>query len=528
MNRLSKAILITLAALCAIGGVLLLCVNLYIQSPGTHARIQNELSKALKLPLLITNTSLSPWGELRISGITIPAPGGGNFLDASSFSARYRLIPLLRKQLVIYDMCLDHPKVVLQQNADGKWALPFLAKAIARSSASDKSPAPPKSHEEKSGGFEILLDGFRVSNGSVELVDQTHKRIAVCSDFGLICSEVREDNLEGSLVLGKLNYGDFLFLENVRVPFKYAAGELVVPSVDAVVGGGSLHGKLNVHPAAPNSPFTSEWQFDKVDAARLSLEAGGLPGDASGILGGTLELHGNSNHLNRSEGSGQVNLANAQFRQLEFFQTIGKLLQIEALANLRINSGNAMFHIADERVFVDSLLLQAQDLKLSGKGTVRFDGRLALDAKLAVEPGLVKKLPSFVRSSFAESDADGFPAIDFKVGGKADRPKTDLSEKLVGKKLGDQFDSLVSGLFGSKKKKDDDKVEDGKKPEEKKKKKKKDEPAAVDPAVPAAVPAVPVEAPSVAPSVVPPGSHVVVPSEPIQPAPVVNPSPSSP
>src|SRR4029453_1264898 len=100
-------------------------------SPGTQARIQAELSRALRLPLIITNTSVTPWSDFRINGITVPAEQG-NFLEASSFSARYRLLPLLRKRLVIYEMRMENPKVVWTQNEEGKWVLPTLAKAPMR------------------------------------------------------------------------------------------------------------------------------------------------------------------------------------------------------------------------------------------------------------------------------------------------------------------------------------------------------------------------------------------------------------
>ncbi len=94
VKKVSKAILITLAIVLALGTALLVGLNLYVQSPGTQARIQTELSKALRLPLQLTNTSVTPWSDLRITGITIPS-GGANFLEAASFTARYRLLPLL-------------------------------------------------------------------------------------------------------------------------------------------------------------------------------------------------------------------------------------------------------------------------------------------------------------------------------------------------------------------------------------------------------------------------------------------------
>ena len=127
MKKLSKAILLALGALLVLVVFALFCVNLYIQSPRTPEQIQAQLSRTLRMPLKITNTSLSPWSGLRITGITIPN-GGTNFLEAGSFSADYRVLPLLAGKLSISEMSIDHPKVVWKQDAEGKWKLPALEK----------------------------------------------------------------------------------------------------------------------------------------------------------------------------------------------------------------------------------------------------------------------------------------------------------------------------------------------------------------------------------------------------------------
>ena len=108
VKKVSKAILFGLAVLVALGVVLVVALNLYIQSPGSQARIQEELSKALRLPLRLTTVSVSPFGGLRITGITIPN-GGANFLEAASFNAHYRFMPLLQGKLVITDMAVESP-----------------------------------------------------------------------------------------------------------------------------------------------------------------------------------------------------------------------------------------------------------------------------------------------------------------------------------------------------------------------------------------------------------------------------------
>ncbi len=139
MKKVSKAILIGLTVVVALAVALVVGLNLYVQSPGAQARIQEELSKALRLPLKITKTSVTPWSDLKITGISIPS-GDANFLEATSFNAHYRLWPLLGGKLVITDMRVDNPKVVWVQNADGKWALPGPEEAAAVSAEASQRP----------------------------------------------------------------------------------------------------------------------------------------------------------------------------------------------------------------------------------------------------------------------------------------------------------------------------------------------------------------------------------------------------
>ncbi|MES2570593.1 MAG: AsmA family protein, partial [Verrucomicrobiota bacterium] len=293
-----------LAGLVAIVVVLLLAINLYVQSPGTQARIQEELSKALKLPLQITNSSFTPWSDLRINGITIPAAQAEHdkFLEAASFSARFRFWPLLRRKLVIYQMRVESPRIAWVQNEEGKWVLPALPKAPANAAAKKGE----KSKNAKAKGIEVTLDGFKVHGGSVELLDKLQKRVALLSEIEMNYSVITADRLEGTLIVGRLNYADLLFFENVRSPFTYADGELKLPALQALVAGGTLTGSFTLDSEKKNSPFVTALRFEKVDAARLSTEAGWMPGQAAGVLAGALDLHGSSRQVERAEGTGEL------------------------------------------------------------------------------------------------------------------------------------------------------------------------------------------------------------------------------
>ncbi len=119
--------LIVLGAMIALGAVLLIGVNLYVQSQGAQAKIQQELSRRLGAPLAIRSMSVTPWGGLELSGITIAqtsSVGPRHFLEARTFRLRVRFLSVFSRRLVIKEVALINPNVVWPQDAEGKWRLP--------------------------------------------------------------------------------------------------------------------------------------------------------------------------------------------------------------------------------------------------------------------------------------------------------------------------------------------------------------------------------------------------------------------
>src|SRR5947207_4272548 len=136
---MSRFILIGLGVIVGVALLILLGVNMYVQSRGTQARIQQELSQRLGMTLRIQRISVTPWWGLKLTGITIPQsqPGvSADFLTAKTFRLRIRFSSLFGGHLVIKEVSLVNPEVVWAQNADGKWRVPSMPTEIV--------PAPPK------------------------------------------------------------------------------------------------------------------------------------------------------------------------------------------------------------------------------------------------------------------------------------------------------------------------------------------------------------------------------------------------
>ena len=469
VKKLSKAILLALGALLVLAVFGLVCVNLYIQSPRAQEQIEEQLSRALRMPLKIINTSLSPWSGLRVTGITIPN-GDTTFLEAGTFTASYRALPLLAGKLVIPEMSVDRPRIVWKQDAEGKWKLPARAKT-ASAPDENKAPEEPKPEKKAEGGFKVVVERFLVKDGTVDLVDKDGKHTAVFTGVNMTYTALSEEKVEGTADIGRAVWADTLALENVRTPFKYAAGELSLPELTATLGGGPVRGSYRAQPDAPKSPFETTLAFEKVNLDRVAGGVGLKPGQLGGTASGQLTLRGDMRRAERAEGGGQFQLTDGRFQQLELFQTIGQALNIRELSDLRLKDARADFRIGGEKVTFDQLKLTAANLQLGAKGTVRFDQKVALDAQLGVDDALVKQLPDLVRASFGTADG-GLRTIDFNVTGTTEKPRTNLIDKLIGQKINQQFDQLLTGIFGGK---DKDEEEKKKKEEERKKEEKKEE-----------------------------------------------------
>jgi type II secretion system protein N len=513
VKRVSKAILIVFAAALVLAAVALLGINLYIQSPGAQAHIQDALSKALRLPLKITNTSLTPSCDLWIHGVTVPADGS-NFLEAESFHAHYRFLPLLSGRLEIAELTVENPVIHWVQTADGKWKLPMPEKPVAKAPEAEVPEVEkPKTAEKPRPKFEVSVDRLLVKNGSVELLDHENKSMGTFSEVFLDYNPLSPGRIEGLAAIGHATWANAPTLENVHTAFVYIPGpdgKFELPELTGKLAGGKVTGHYQSWPEARKSPFETGLKFEDVNLDQLATQEGWKQGQASGQLSGEIELSGESGRVERAEGPGQLQLRNGQLKQLELLQAIGNVLGIRELADFHLQDAHARFHVSGEKIHVEEFVLAAPDLQLGAKGTIRFDQKVSMDAQLAVEDAIVKRLPTLVSEGFGTAD-NGRRTIDFSIGGTTSKLKTNLMDKLIVHKIDAQFGGLLDSLFGKRdddKKKNDDEKEKRKKEKEAQKKAatpspEKPSPAkpssstpAPQPATPAALPLTPAPAPA--------------------------------
>src|SRR3954463_5736832 len=147
---MSRVLLIALGVIVGLALLILIGVNLYVQSRGIQARIQQELSLRLGATLRIQRISVTPWWGLKLTGITIPQsqPGASpDFLTAKAFRLRIRFSSLFGGHLVIKEVSLVNPEVVWAQNADGKWRGPSRPPEPPKNAAAKTLVAAPRTAE---------------------------------------------------------------------------------------------------------------------------------------------------------------------------------------------------------------------------------------------------------------------------------------------------------------------------------------------------------------------------------------------
>ena len=466
-------------AILGLAVVALLAVNLYVQSHSTQARIQEELTARLGATLRIQRISVTPWGGLKLTGITMPqqdAAVRSEFLKAAAFRLRIRFSSLFSGRLVIKEVALVNPNVVWVQNANGKWRLPstvpefeetaapaaaapipaapaLIPSSAARAAtAAAAAPPPPVQADPAVAAddrpFTPEVRRVNLRDGNFHFLDADGRPVATFEGVDFRSSFRNATALRGDASIAKVSLRDRFFLEQLDSPLKYDPGELDLSGISAKAAGGQVTGRFNMRPNDPESPFTLSVKFNGLEANRIVTDAAGPDGMIQGQLEGSLEATGNTADPNALSGAGEIHLRDGQVRRYSLLTALGQLLQIDELKQLKFDQAHVKYHITPGLVTVDELLLSSPNIRLSAVGTITFGGKLRLDSQLAINDKIHGQLFEPIAQNFQPIEQQGFAALNFRVTGTVEKPKTDLLDKVVGsdlKDLGGVIDSLLGG-----------------------------------------------------------------------------------
>lgn len=454
MKRIAKLILCALAVALGLFVIVLIGINLYLQSAQVQARIQLATEQALGTPVVVKRTLFTPWSGLILSGLSLPDPviPDANMVEASGFSLRFEFWPLLKKRFVITEITLDSPVLTLRQNDEGRWVL--RKEPVRRPEQVEPRPERPGKEPpvREVPEFTVELNSFRVVGGSASFYDRKGWRIGRLEGLDILDGKISADHVvTGTLNVHELEIAGQIHPKRLRADIRYEGEKLAITNIKCKLADGSIRAQFHaVLPRNKNGRPTINFQseVEGVEIPTLIAEAHGNEAGTSGTIGGTFRIEGDPTDGKSLTGGGAFALIGAHIRPLEVIRQVGAVLRIDELQILDLEQADAKFTIRDERVWIDDLTLRTRNLVLAGTGPVRFDGRMKIDGRLLINERLEKQLSNLgvLGGNFTPSADANYKELTFAVTGRVDRPQTDLLDRLTGLKIG-KFGGVLRGLL---------------------------------------------------------------------------------
>lgn len=131
---------------------------------------------------------LLPRPSVSLEGLTVAGPDSAAFASVRRIDLRPKLLPLLRRNVVIDEVVLDRPRLVVEVAADGTTNLPPLADAGGTDAA-----------EGAAGDAELSIDRLQVKDGLIGYVDEANGTVVRLEGVD------QELRLDGSITSGELS-----------------------------------------------------------------------------------------------------------------------------------------------------------------------------------------------------------------------------------------------------------------------------------------------------------------------------------
>lgn len=425
MKRLAKYLGITAIVL-----VLLLCagswiVNRWLQSAAGHARMEEKIGAALRLPIKIGKLTFSVWSGITAKEIRVTGSDGVAF-EAAGISASQRFSALLRASFALDELRIEQPRFVVVEDASGKWrfAIGAPSQPAIPAVAPQPSAAAPKPPRESSIG-KIIIEG-----GTAEFIDKTHAPFAVFKGINATLREVTLRGFTGDFRVAQAILNGVLSINNITGIATRAGAEFQIRKLTAGAGGGSVTGEATWIEKATGSLIL---QCNHVDLSRASQDAGAAAKKISGMLDGNVQLVGLGGGTNTMTGNGALTLKNGNCAQFEVLRQIGDVLRVASLANFEIADATATFQIAGGQIVFAPVEVSAPPVGVTLNGPAAFDGLLNLTASLHAPAELVARQP-VLAPQFSPPDAKNRRSVPFNITGTFSKPRQNLAEKITGTK----------------------------------------------------------------------------------------------
>ena len=387
----------------------------------------------------------TPWSGFVLRGLSVPDPTNANLniVEATALRVRFSLAPLLNRRFVITECTLFEPKLIVRQLENGDWLIPMPVRRQVPEVSSE-----PSLSTGKGAPFKAELQHFWLRGGNVVFLNAKNRAILTLDRTEISGQIALDKSAAGIFEIGKADFFSSLKPRKIGGSFSWDGKVLDLPDIQGSLAGGKLNAKYRVESSEQPS-FVLGLQLAGVLLRKLAEEAQLEPGKTEGVLQGSIELAGDPRNSDSVTGTGHFELVSAKLKPVDFLIKLGELLQIDELQLLKLSDARVDMTIRDQRVQVDDIILRSDNLILRGKGPVRFNGKMNLDAQLLVNLKLQNQLRGVLGKNLVDSEDPEYRQIPFTVTGRIDNPKTDLLDKLIGAKVGQDVGGMLMNILRS-------------------------------------------------------------------------------
>ena len=479
MHSIAKPILIITGIIFALYATAVLCLNIYLQSSGVQFKLRQAVVRATGIEPVISKTYYTPWSGLTVSGIKIPQTGDAKkpLLSVRSMKCSVSLSSLFRGQILLKDITFEQPSLLLVQGQSAIWpggaAMPFQNREKKAAPAnqqvqSTQQPTPPLSSSPDAGlpatstpqpkekpetktAKPVLFENVRILEGHAALYPAQGGR-AVLLDGLSVEGKVSPDGVaRGSFRIKSATLFESVRQKDITGQFEYHDGDLKITNLQAAWANGTVKGNFEIS-NTQEAFFTASLTAENVALQKLAEDAGFTAEGTQGVLFAKANLQGIPGQPESFTGQASANLTEARMQPIDPLRQLGELLRINELRMLELQNAQTALTIRDGKILVDRLELETANLLMDASGQALFDGSLDLDARFHVTQKLLKESLGFMGSKFQTSDREGYAHMPFSITGSMSRPKSDLLDKLVGIRLGDDVGGLLKNLLRMPKK----------------------------------------------------------------------------
>lgn len=482
MHSIAKPILIIAGIIFTLCAAAVLCLNIYLQSAGVQIKLRQAVSRVTGFEPVISQTYYTPWSGLVISGIKIPQPDNAKkpLLSVRAMKCHLRLASLLQGKFVIKDISFEQPSLILVHGQSGVWhggaALPFQGlekKPVATQQPTQNTETPEKSstdptvpRQQTSASAEVaaprgnekhererlvFVENIRILEGQASLYPEQGGRpiqFEGCSAEGKV---LPDGSATGVFRIKRAAFAELARCIEMTGIFEYRDGYLKIKELQADWARGKVTGSLEI--SNGEGPFfTGSLAAENVSLQKLAEEAGFSPEGTQGFLFAKTNLQGIPGKPESFIGSASARLTEARMQPIDPLRQLGEMLRINELRVLELQTAETELTIRDGKIIVDRLELESANILMDASGEARLDGALDLDARFHIGNKMLKESLGFMGSKFKPSEREGYSHMPFSITGTLSRPKSDLIDKLIGIRLGDDVGGLLKNLLRMPKK----------------------------------------------------------------------------